>query len=416
MVAGESSGRPSRLSRLTRHPCEDQAAWEDLPFTSTDARRRHTVRPDVALPLPEKVSRSEKRRGSSLTDKSVRPSFSAAQRKPSINDVARIAGVSYQTVSRVINNASDVSTETRQRVLSVIQDVGYRRNRMATALVTNRSTGVGIVTSDSPRLGPIGTLVALEKEARLKGYGTAVVTVEEPYEGSVENALETLEDVGVAGIIVIAPLLSMATPVWNAKVRVPVEMIAAGVSSTPDVVTYSENQELGARMATQYLIDLGHTDIAHLGGSLEWFDARSRKRGWEGALRDAGLTPGLYLEGDWSPRWAYETGLRLVSEGRLPEAIFAVSDHSALGLVRALAEKGLRVPEDASVVGFDDVEGSDYFRPPLTTVRQDFPALARSSLEVLLAAIEGREVNPSPSAPTLVVRNSAARRRRKGSN
>lgn len=337
-------------------------------------------------------------------------------RKPSINDVARIAGVSYQTVSRVINNASDVSAETRQRILDVIQEVGYRRNRMATALVTNRSTAIGIVTSDSPRLGPIGTLVALEKEVRLKGYGTAVVTVEEPYEGSVEHALETLEDAGVAGIVVIAPLVSMATPVWNAKVRVPVEMIAAGVSSTPDVVTYSEDQELGARMATQHLIDLGHTDIAHLGGSLEWFDARSRKRGWEGALRDAGLAPGLHLEGDWSPRWAYETALRLIDERALPEAIFAVSDHTALGLVRAMAERGLCVPEDVSVVGFDDVEGSDYFRPPLTTVRQDFPALARSGLEVLLAAIEGREVNPSPSAPTLVIRDSAAPSRRERRN
>ncbi|MDH2444842.1 LacI family DNA-binding transcriptional regulator [Amnibacterium sp. CER49] len=338
----------------------------------------------------------------------------ATQRKPSITDVARLAGVSYQTVSRVINNASDVSPETRQRILDVIEEVGYRRNRMATALVTNRSTGIGIVTSDSPRLGPIGTLVALEKEARLKGYGTAVVTVEEPYEGSVEHALETLEDAGVAGVVVIAPLVSMAAAVWNARVRVPVEMIAAGVSSTPEVVTYSENQELGARLATQHLIDLGHTDIAHLGGALEWFDAQSRRRGWEGALQDAGLSPGLYLEGDWSPRWAYETTLRLIDEGRLPEAVFAVSDHTALGLIRAVAERGLRVPEDISVVGFDDVEGSDYFRPPLTTVRQDFPALARSSLEVLLAAIEGRAVSRSPSSPTLIVRESAAPRAQRG--
>ena len=166
--------------------------------------------------------------------------------------------------------------------------------------------------------------------------------MEEPYEGSVADALEALEDVGVAGVIVIAPLLSMAAPVWNAKVRVPVEMIAAGVSSTPDVVTYSENQELGARMATQHLIDLGHTDIAHFGGSSDWFDARARKRGWEAALRDAGLTPGLYLEGDWTPRWAYETGLRLIEDDELPRAIFAASDHTALGLIRAV--DGTRTP------------------------------------------------------------------------
>jgi DNA-binding LacI/PurR family transcriptional regulator len=184
-------------------------------------------------------------------------------------------------------------------------------------------------------------------------------------------------------------------------------MIAAGVSSTPSLFTYSENQELGARMATQHLIDLGHTDIAHVAGSMDWFDGRVRKRGWEGALRDAGLPPGMCLEGDWSPAWAYETGLRLVQEENLPQAIFAASDHMALGLIRALYESGIRVPEDVSIVGYDDVEGSDFFVPPLTTVRQDFTALANASIEVLLGAIEGREVDRAPSVPTLVARKSA---------
>jgi DNA-binding LacI/PurR family transcriptional regulator len=140
---------------------------------------------------------------------------------------------------------------------------------------------------------------------------------------------------------------------------------------------------------------------------MEWFDGRVRKRGWEAAIRDARLEPGLCIEGDWSPKFAYKTGLRLVSEGRVPQAIFAVSDHTALGLIRAFAESGLRVPEDVSIVGFDDVEGSDYFLPPLTTVRQDFAALAQASIDVLLGAVEGREVDRTPSVPTLVVRASA---------
>lgn len=328
------------------------------------------------------------------------------RRKPSITDVARIAGVSYQTVSRVINSAPDVSPATRERVLAVIKEVGYRRNRTATALVTNRSTVIGILTDGSPRFGPVGTLIALENVARQKGYGTTVVTVEEPYEDSVPKALHSLEDMGVEGVIAIAPRVPLAAAVWKAPLRVPLEMIAAGASSTPNVFTYSENQELGAYMATQHLIDLGHTDIAHIAGSMEWFDGRVRKRGWEAALRDAGLTPGLCLEGDWSPRWAYETGLRLVDEGRVPQAIFAVSDHTALGLIRAFAEHGIRVPHDVSIVGFDDVEGSDYFLPPLTTVRQDFRALAQASIDVLVGAIEGREADRTPSAPTLVVRES----------
>ncbi|HKU09686.1 MAG TPA: LacI family DNA-binding transcriptional regulator [Sinomonas sp.] len=321
--------------------------------------------------------------------------------------MARMAGVSYQTVSRVINNAPDVSPSTRERILRVIQEIGYRRNRTATTLVTSRSTVIGILTDGSPRFGPVGTLISLENVARQKGYGTTVVTVEEPYESTVQDALDTLDDVGVDGIIVIAPRLSMASAVWRASLRVPVEMIAAGALSTPNVFTFSENQELGARMATQHLIDLGHTDIAHIAGSMEWFDGRVRKRGWESALHDAGLPPGLCLEGDWSPKWAYQTGLRLVAEGRVPQAIFAVSDHTALGLVRAFAENGVRVPEDVSIVGFDDVEGSDYFLPPLTTVRQDFASLATLSIDVLIGAIEGREVDRTPSVPTLVVRKSA---------
>jgi DNA-binding LacI/PurR family transcriptional regulator len=346
-------------------------------------------------------------------DSKVATAHPSRPRKPNISDVAQTAGVSYQTVSRVLNNAPDVSAATRERVQQIIKDMGYRRSRTATALSTSRSTAIGILTDGSPRFGPVGTLMALEKVARQKGYFTTVVTVEEPYEDSVPKALDTLDEIEVDGIIVIAPLLSMADAVRGATIQVPVEMIAAGASSTPNLFTYSENQELGARMATQHLIDLGHTDIAHLAGSMDWFDGRVRKRGWEGALRDAGLSPGLCLEGDWSPTWAYETGLRLVEEGHVPQAIFAASDHTALGLIRALSESGLRVPEDVSVVGFDDVEGSEFFLPPLTTVRQDFAALAHASIEVLLGAIEGREVDRAPSQPTLVARKSAAPARRR---
>lgn len=338
------------------------------------------------------------------------PLAARLRRKPSITDVARVAGVSYQTVSRVINTSPDVSDETRARVLGVIKEMGYRRNKTATALVTSRSTVIGIVTDGSPRYGPVATLLALETSARESGYGTTVATVAEPYETSVQAALNSLEDAGVDGVIVIAPRLALATAVRKAEVRVPVEMIAAGTSSTPTVFAYSEDQELGARMATQHLIDLGHEDIAHVAGSMEWFDGRVRKRGWESALRAAGLPPGPCIEGDWSPRRAYESGLQLIQDG-LPTAIFAASDHIALGLIRAFLENGIGVPDDVSVVGFDDIEGSDFFFPPLTTVRQDFPALARGSLGVLIGAIEGREVDRTPQAPTLVVRNSTASRR-----
>ena len=220
---------------------------------------------------------------------------SAVRRKPSITDVARIAGVSYQTVSRVITGSPSVSSETRARVLEVIAQVGYRRNKAATALVTNRSTTIGIVTDNSPRYGPVATLLALETAAREAGYGSAIVGVKDPYDRTVPEAMGSLGDAGVDGIIVIAPLRTMATAVRKVHADVPVEMIAAGVSSSARgrLFTFSENQELGARMATQHLIDLGHRDIAHVGGSMAWFDGRVRKRGWESALREAGLDAGL---------------------------------------------------------------------------------------------------------------------------
>lgn len=343
----------------------------------------------------------------SAADTSERTSATPVRRKPTINDVAQLAGVSFGTVSRVLNDAPDVSNSTRERVLKVIQDIGYRRNRTATALVTNRSTSIGILSDGSPRFGPAGTLMALENVARKKGYDTTVISVDKPYDSSVQAALDSLDDTGVGGIIVIAPVVEMAAAVRRASCRVPLEMIAAGESSTPNVFTYSENQELGARIATEHLIGLGHTNIAHFAGSMEWFDGRVRKRGWESALRDAGLAPGLCVEGDWTPGWAYQAGLQLVHGGKIPQAIFAASDHTALGLIRAFAENGIRVPQDVSVVGFDDIEGSDYFLPPLTTVRQDFNALALMSTEVLIGTMEGHEVDRTPIAPTLIVRDSA---------
>ncbi len=238
----------------------------------------------------------------------------------------------------------------------------------------------------------------MESAAREAGYGSAVVGVKDPYVSTVPDAMASLGDAGVDGIIVIAPLRTMATAVRKVQTDVPVEIIAAGASSSAHgrLFTFSENQELGARMATQHLIDLGHRDIAHVGGSMAWFDGRVRKRGWETALREADLTPGFYAEGDWSPMWAYRTGLQMVRDG-VPDAIFAASDHTALGLIRAFVENGIRVPQDVSIVGFDDIEGCDVFLPPLTTVRQDFPALAQASISVLIGLIAGSRIDGRPS-------------------
>ena len=328
-----------------------------------------------------------------------------ARRYPSIRDVARLAGVSHQTVSRVLNDLPDVSPVTREKVMAAAAEFGYRRNLTARNLATNRSTTIGVVTDDSPRLGPVNTLMALEKVAREKGANCAVVTVAEPYDTTVPAALRGLEEMGVHGIVVIAPLVSAATAVRTSRVRVPLVMIAAGEESAPGLLAYGENQELGARIATQHLLRLGHTDIAHVAGSQDWFDGRARLRGWTAEMQEAGLSADRWFESDWTPRYAYDLGRRLIADG-LPTAIFAASDHMALGLLRAFAEHDIRVPRDVSVVGYDDAEGSDYYYPPLTTVRQDFIGLATRSLELLDVRGDNPFGDEPPVAPTLQIRNS----------
>lgn len=332
-------------------------------------------------------------------------------RPPSLRDVANRAGVSHQTVSRVVNDHPKVGAATRARVRAVMEEIGYRRNRAARSLVTRRTGVIGIVSDESPRYGPLRTLLALEGAIRKSDYTATVVNVEEPHDKSIPAAIARLEEVCVEGIVLIATRLVEASALRATRLRVPVVMLAAGEPSAPGLIAFSEDQELGARMATKHLIDLGHTDIVHLAGSMEWIDGVVRRQGYETEMHAAGLTPRWY-EGDWSPAWAYQMGLRFVAEG-LPDAIFAVSDHTALGLFRAFAEHGVAVPRDISVVGFDDVEGADHFHPPLTTVRQDFDALARRAIDLLLAATEGHPVeDPQTLAPTFTIRASTARRER----
>jgi DNA-binding LacI/PurR family transcriptional regulator len=334
-----------------------------------------------------------------------------ARRYPSIRDVAKAAGVSHQTVSRVLNDLPDVAPTTRAKVLAAVDELGYRRNLTARNLATNRSTTIGIVTDDSPRLGPVSTLMALEKTARRQGSNCSVVTVAEPYTETVPAALRSLEEMGVHGIVVIAPLVSAAAAVRTTRVRTPLVLIAAGEESAPGLLAFGENQELGARIATQHLLRLGHTDIVHIAGSQDWFDGRTRLRGWAAEMREAGLPTDRWFESDWTPRYAYDLGNRLIA-GNLPTAVFAASDHMALGLLRAFAENRVRVPEDVSVVGYDDAEGADFYFPPLTTVRQDFISLATRSLELLDKPTDNPFGDEPPVEPVLKIRKSTAPARR----
>lgn len=330
-------------------------------------------------------------------------------RPPSLKDVAREAGVSYQTVSRVINNGPRVSTATRDRVLAVIAELGYRRNDAARALVTSRSRAIGVIADASPRYGPVSTLAAVETSARDAGYTTLVVTMGNPGPDVVADTFQEFGERGVEGVVVIAPRVPMAQVAQETSADIPVVMLAPGQASQPGITVFYEDQELGARLAVRHLVRLGHRDVAHLAGSQEWLDGQARLRGWQAELQAHDLPAGAVRYGDWSGESAYQIGREMVDEG-LPTSIFIASDLMALAFLRALHESGVSVPEDISVAGFDDNEFAPHAHPPLTTVRQSFATVGARCMEILLGLIEGHPVDPTPATPQLVVRRSTAHR------
>lgn len=333
--------------------------------------------------------------------------MSTLGKRPSLKDVARAAEVSYQTVSRVINDGPRVSVATRDRVLAVIAELGYRRNDAARALVTNRSQTIGVIADASPRYGPVSTLAAVESAAREAGYTALVATMSNPDQRTVVNAFNSFTERGVEGIIVVAPRVPLAQATQEARVSIPVVVLAPGQTSHDGLTVFFEDQELGARLATRHLIQLGHREVAHLAGSQEWLDGQVRLRGWQAELNTAKLPAVAVQYGDWSGESAYRIGKKMVAEG-LPSSIFIASDLMALGFMRALYEHGLSVPRDISIVGFDDNEFAPHVFPPLTTVRQSFATVGSRCMEILLGLIAGIPVDTTPATPQLVVRESAA--------
>lgn len=334
------------------------------------------------------------------------PHATAPGRTPVMADVAARAGVSYQTVSRVINHHPSVRAETRERVERAISELGYRPNPAARTLVTRQSRTIGVVSASTSYYGPARTLLGLEGAARAAGYSVSVAILSATDRSSMREAVEHLRRQSVDGVVVIAPDDAAAEAVRTLDAAVPLVRVESGEEgSSPDV---SIDQERGARMATRHLLDLGHATVHHVTGPLDWLEARARVAGWRAELRGAGAAVPELERGDWTPASGYRAGLRLAASPEVT-AVFVSNDQMAIGLLRALAEAGRSVPGDVSVVGFDDVPEAGYLTPPLTTLRQDFDDLGRRCLAELLARLAGDSTHQRPVAPALVVRASTAR-------
>jgi DNA-binding LacI/PurR family transcriptional regulator len=328
-------------------------------------------------------------------------------RVANIFDVARLAGVSHQTVSRVVNDLPNVRPATRQRVEEAIKQLRYRPSTAARALVTKRSRTIGLITTGGPDYGPSSIVLGFNEAARNARYNVSISSMLESDPGSMRGSVELLLGQNVEAIVLVAAHRGALEAMQRIDLGVP--LLAVESSGRSGFHSVSIDQYAGAHAATMHLISLGHREILHLAGPEDSMDAIERVRGWRAALAENGIVPREPHIGDWSPRSGYEFG-RLIADDRTFTAIFSSNDQMALGLMHALAQHGVRVPEDVSIVGFDDIPEAEHFTPPLTTVRQDFGELGRDIMTTLMEILRDESSGDTPhTVPKLVVRESTAR-------
>ncbi len=326
-------------------------------------------------------------------------------------DVARHAGVSHQTVSRVLNHPEAVRADTRERVDRAMRELGYRRNAQARALKTRRGGLIGVVSQGETDFGPTRMTLAIEEAAREHGFATALSVIRDARPETVAHTLEFFLGHGIEAIVVITPVPTIAEAAKQLSKKIPVVIVTSGLWPANNMNVAGIDQELGARRAVDHLIEQGHQRIAHIAGPSDWYDARGRIIGWRQALAVADMTAPEMVEAEgWTAEHGYVAAQTLLLNDEPPDALFAGNDFIALGAIKALKEHGLTVPQDISVVGYDDVDAAGYFSPPLTTVSQPFEEAGRAALELLLTDSRGLMQVPQFIGPELVIRGSTAAR------
>ncbi|MEO3867308.1 LacI family DNA-binding transcriptional regulator [Nonomuraea sp. B12E4] len=352
-----------------------------------------------------------------MTSTSRRVSRSGARdvAVPSIRDVAAAAGVSYQTVSRVLNESPRVRPETRATVLAAIERLGFRPSRAARALSLGRARGITVVTSNTVLYGYAATLRGIEEAARAEGMAVGVRVVESAEPAEVKQTVDYVSDASAGGVVVIA-FDPMGVAVLEALPD-HVPAVAAAEPAAPDRgrVAIALDERRAAADATRHLLALGHRTVHHVAIPSEG-GPRGRLAGWRDALREGRAEIPEVLGCGWDIASAYAAGQRLAARDDVT-AILCGNDDIAQGVRRALYDAGKDVPGDVSVVGFDDIPGSAFWTPALTTVRMDFAGLGRACFRATVAELTGRE-QPRVDlvAPSLVVRESTAPPRRPSGN
>jgi LacI family transcriptional regulator len=331
---------------------------------------------------------------------------SSRVRPATIYDVAEAAGVSHQTVSRLLRGFKGIRPETRARVETAIAELQYRPNPAARSLKNGRTHRIGALTHDLTEVGPSKTIDGASHGAHDAGYLLDVISIDPRDPHAIEQAIQILRQQELAGVMVFAAADAVAAAVEPAGFAVPV-VVDAELDEAQYAAPATPNGR-GSEMLVEHLFRLGHRNFLHLAGPREWVSARNRAVAYTRALEARGLISCGVLEGDWSAASGYAAGQRIPLHGSVT-AVVASNDQMALGVIRAVTERGIRVPDDMSVVGFDDIPEAAYFRPSLTTVSVDIDRGGRAAIARLIAQIEGRDAAPDlkDPGPHLRVRESS---------
>ncbi|HLE16045.1 MAG TPA: LacI family DNA-binding transcriptional regulator [Anaerolineales bacterium] len=341
----------------------------------------------------------------------------AAKKQVNITQVAKAAGVSTQTVSRVINNRPDVAPATRLRVQRVIEQVNYRPNILARSLIHRRSNTIGVVAMASSYYGPSNTLVGIEKMIRNLGYSLLLDFMHHPERDDVELIINRLLSHQVDGILWAIPEIGN-NRAWlqRQNAHLPIPVIYLSMEPRAGLPVVAIDNRSGASLATEHLLHKGFHNIGLIAGPPDWWEARQRQAGWKGALHRAGLPADerQIVAGDWSAASGEACIRSLWEQFSDMDAVFVGNDQMALGVLQAAHRSGRRVPQDLAVVGFDNIPESRYFWPGLTTIDQPLIELGGRAVQALSGRIEAEYNDEHPAQtgslllkPTLVVRDSS---------
>lgn len=336
------------------------------------------------------------------------PRHPSDDRAPNQVDVARLAGVSTQTVSRVMSGQQNVRPETARRVLAAVEELGYRVHAAAASLASGRTRILGVIVVSTDRYSTAALGVGIQQAAAEHRYTvtTAAVADHASADAFIE-AFDRLERQGAEGIILGVPV-ELDSPAMRLRTARTPSTRNERVSMEPDAPLIIDQHAI-ARQAVEHLLDLGHKTVWHVPGDQYWLETEQRREAWEQVLTERGITPPPVIPGDWTPESGYRAGRTIAA---IPEAtaVFVSSDEMAFGLIRALHEAGRRVPEDISVVSVDDIALAGFASPALTTVRQPFEQMGRAAALRLIAQLEGIEISDAPDDvhPELIVRASTA--------